>query len=279
MKKATQRYEDKVGEINVHVVKNSALHEEANALVLPEFNDRMNRGGIAAQIYAHKDGRKGIEAFEKHLRATDMKMGEAFISRYDGPYILGVTPAAPSKNHPDFLIHVTTARAVGLSNPQTIDPKQVSEYRDEQWHDVQQSIADMIVHLRDANLNLKGSARITTLNLPLLGCGVTGTLSFEQSAQAMLQTIHDGARLLKRAGIQNINITVHNPSEPEKVEEMFKAASHVLQTKSYEDAQPARGGKSFSMKAYYDEKGYSEAILKGSGFQPTGFNYKQVGLN
>ena len=104
----------------------------------------------------------------------------------------------------------------------------------------------LVIH--NALLNVlaaAGESNIESIAVPALGTGIIGQLTKEQSAKSMMSAIMKYTT--QNANIRHIYFVIYARSEQD---DAFQAFANVLQSRSYENAEPEDGNAEFSWKRW-----------------------------
>ena len=178
MSENVKDFEQKINNINVCLKKGNLAVEDADCIVVPEFNTCSSRDGVGYAIEA-ADMEAGLDAYDKVVQEVPLKDGDAIITKSGKPGVV--------------LAHVTTIEAE----------------EDSQLEVVNRSILK--------TLETAAEVGVKRIALPELGTGIIGSLTQEQSAKAVFNAIHEFSKNNPNSGIEEVSLVVFRSStEPAK---------------------------------------------------------------
>lgn len=196
----------RLGGIKVRIVRGDVTEQHADCIVVPEFCNCACYRGIGG-VCANRGLRAGMEAYDRHVTANPLYFGDAFLT-YGGRNNL-------------LLGHVAT----------------IGAKKDEQFATVYKAMYNII---RDCNQMPYTSCQ--SIAVPELGIGVTGHLTQEQSARAIIGAVDAFSRVCGATIIKEVILCIyHTSTEP---------ANKVLAEGSYRDFKPEAGQKPFDPVAW-----------------------------
>lgn len=202
----------RIGNIKIGVKIGNVAAEGAQLIVVPEFNDCASYSSVGYAIQVAGMG-AGLEAYDKAVQGNVFSYGDVLITESGKP---GVK-----------LAHVATAGA----KP------------DAQFGVVLRAMYQVLV--------LANAFGIESIAVPEIGTGVIGSLTPEQSAQAIFAAIAKFAERFPENIIQEVILVVYRGST--------SPAETVLLNHSYNDIKSIddmKGKKEFNMAEWLKEMGF-----------------------
>lgn len=196
----------RLGGIKVKIVRGDVTEQSADCIVVPEFCNCACYTGIGNSC-VRLGMRAGMKAYDQYVTSRPFNFGDAFLTYGGRDHIL--------------LGHVAT---IGVK-------------QDEQFATVYKAMYNII---RDCNQIPYVSCK--SIAVPELGMGMTGHLTQEQSARAIIGAVDAFSRVCGATIVEEVILCVyHESTEP---------AEKVLAEGSYRDFKPEVGQKPFDPVAW-----------------------------
>jgi len=197
-----------IGSVAVNVGLGDMTEAKTDAYIVPQFDDCPSEGGVGGAVCRAGAQLGVVDEYEGIIRKAGgrVEFGKAF-----------VTPAHGGKT--DKLIHVVS----------------VGSDREREYNVVHESIYNGLVAAK--------AAGIKTIVAPVLGTGIIGQLTDEQSAKAMLSAVRRFDRGNPDAGMKVTFVAYGNPQNTNHP--TFRTLQSVLALGTYEDASPVVGTREF----------------------------------
>ncbi len=174
-------------QISVKVVKGNILGVKAQGMVVPQFADKMSLTGVAG-AFVNGGHYCGMRDYALAAQQVRIPFGYSLVTDgAEGLKMLNVS-------------------VLGVPAPDAFNIMQLATY---------------------AALVEAGKCELSTVAMPALGTGKSGTLSFEQSAKAMLSAIEIYGEEYPQSSLQEIVICLF------KSENAFKTYKEVVYKKNY----------------------------------------------
>jgi O-acetyl-ADP-ribose deacetylase (regulator of RNase III) len=215
MRLSVERSES-IGSVVINLGLGDMTEAKAGAYIVPQFDSCASEGGVGAAI-CRAGGQLGvIDEYEGILRKVGgtLEFGLAFVTPSHG-------------GNADRLIHVVS----------------VGSGREREYNVVHEAIYNALMAAKDAG--------IKSVICPLLGTGIIGALTDEQSAKAMFSAIRRFDRESPASGIEMTFVAYANPAN--KNHPTFRTLQTVLTDQGYEGASPVVGVREFDALRFQRE--------------------------
>lgn len=197
-----QNVSGNIGNVTVKVASGDMTRIKADALCVPEFPNCASEGGVGYAVM-RSGATKGVEAYHKLATAENGGQGYDF-----GTAVITKSGGGNSPN----LVHVVTAGAKA----------------DNQFAVVQQSVYNALKQAESQGLK--------SVAMPALGTGIIGSLTGQQSAQAMMAGIK---QFSDGGGKMDVSLVVYGSGSG------YNSFVSTMKTGSYADAVPQQGAREF----------------------------------
>jgi O-acetyl-ADP-ribose deacetylase (regulator of RNase III) len=207
MRLHTEKSKD-IGSVVVHLGLGDMTEATVDAYIVPQFQEGPSEGGVGGAI-CRAGGQLGvIDEYEGIVQKAggSVEFGKAFVTSSHG-------------GNSRQLIHVAS----------------VGSGIEREYNVVNSSIYNALVGAKAANIN--------SIVSPVLGTGIIGALTDDQSARAMLSAVRRFDAENPGSGIQITFVAYGNPQN--KNHPTFQALKRVLAEEEYVGATPVVGQREF----------------------------------
>jgi O-acetyl-ADP-ribose deacetylase (regulator of RNase III) len=205
-----------IGSVTANVGLGDLTEAKADAYIVPQFNSCASEGGVGAAICRAGAQLGVIDEYEGIVRNAGgtVEFGKAFVTAAHG-------------GNTEKLIHVVS----------------VGSGHEREYKVVHQAIYNALVAAK--------AAAIKSIVCPVLGTGIIGALTDEQSAKAMLSAVQRFDRDNRDSGIQVTFVAYGNPQNTNHP--TFRTLKNVLTQETYKGASPVVGVREFDPERFRTE--------------------------
>jgi len=205
-----------IGSVGVQLGLGDMTEAKTDAFIVPQFQRGPSEGGVGGAI-CRAGGQLGvIDEYEGIVRKAGgtVEFGKAFVTPSHG-------------GNSEKLIHVVSVGS-GVEREYTV---------------VNQAIYNALTAAKEAN--------IKSIVAPVLGTGIIGALTDEQSAKAMFSAVRKFDRDNPGSGIQTTFVAYGNPNNTNHP--TFQTLRKVLAEEAFVGATPVVGQREFNPERFVNE--------------------------
>lgn len=205
-------FQAKIGSVTVNVELGNMTAKKADAYIVPQFNSSASWGGVGGAV-ARAGASGGLQDYQDYLdKSGTQPFGQVV-----------VTPA--HGGNAKTLLHVVS----------------VASEKENEFETVRTSIYN--------TLKTAEKEGIKTIGAPLLGTGIIGELTNEQSAKAMLSAIKSYAE----EGGKPLEISFIIFDRNADAQQAFTAFRSVIETGAYKNVENEVGGREIDLVRWFNE--------------------------